>query len=56
MADAYGFEEIPPIKKLANIAERWRPYRSWTSVLFRTELEDRTRAIPEASDESIRDL
>jgi DNA-3-methyladenine glycosylase II len=43
MADAYGFEEISPIGKLADIAERWRPYRSWTSVLFRTELEDRTR-------------
>ncbi|MGH2655371.1 MAG: DNA-3-methyladenine glycosylase family protein [Actinomycetota bacterium] len=39
MADAYGFAEIPSIEKLTEIAERWRPYRSWVSVLFRTELE-----------------
>jgi len=46
MADAYGLDEIPRIEKLAEIAEKWRPYRSWVSVLFRTELEDRTHQIP----------
>ena len=45
MADAYGFEAIPPIDTLAEIAEKWRPYRSWVSVLLRTELEDQTNVI-----------
>jgi DNA-3-methyladenine glycosylase II len=45
MADAYGFAAIPSIEKLTEIAERWRPYRSWVSVLFRIELEGRTHEI-----------
>ncbi|MBA2311270.1 MAG: DNA-3-methyladenine glycosylase 2 family protein [Actinobacteria bacterium] len=45
MSDAYGFDAIPPIEKLAEIAEKWRPYRSWVGVLFRTELEDQTHRI-----------
>jgi DNA-3-methyladenine glycosylase II len=45
MADAYGFDAIPPIETLSEIADKWRPYRSWVSVLFRTELEDRTHEI-----------
>lgn len=45
MADAYDFQAVPSIEKLADIAEKWRPYRSWVSVLFRTELEDRTHDI-----------
>lgn len=40
MADAYDFQAVPAIERLADIAEKWRPYRSWVSVLFRTELED----------------
>ena len=45
MADAYGFRAVPSIERLADIAEKWRPYRSWVGVLFRTELEDRTHEI-----------
>jgi len=45
MADAYDFQAVPSIERLADIAEKWRPYRSWVSVLFRTELEDRTHDI-----------
>ncbi len=45
MADAYGFGAIPPIDTLAQISDKWRPYRSWVSVLFRTELEDRAYEI-----------
>ncbi|MGI8520548.1 MAG: DNA-3-methyladenine glycosylase family protein [Actinomycetota bacterium] len=45
MADAYDFQAVPSIERLADIAEKWRPYRSWVSVLFRAELEDRTHAI-----------
>lgn len=48
MADAYGFAAIPPIEKLADIADKWRPYRSWVSVLFRADLEDRTREVSRA--------
>lgn len=46
MAQAYGFDEIPPIERLSEIAEGWRPYRSWVSVLFRTHLESRTTGDP----------
>lgn len=45
MADAYDFRAVPSIGRLADIAEKWRPYRSWVSVLFRAELEDRTHDI-----------
>ena len=45
LAEAYGFERVPHIDELADIADKRRPYRSWVSVLFRTELEDRTREI-----------
>jgi DNA-3-methyladenine glycosylase II len=41
MADAYGFSAIPPIDTLTQIAEKWRPYRSWVSLLFRAQLENR---------------
>lgn len=50
MADAYGFNAIPSVENLAEIAEKWRPYRSWASVLFRTELEDRTHEISGSND------
>ena len=45
MADAYNFQAVPSIERLADIAEKWRPYRSWVSVLFRAELEDQTHDI-----------
>lgn len=41
MAEAYGYPRVPAVDVLEHIAERWRPYRSWVSVLFRNELEDR---------------
>ena len=45
MAEAYGLDSIPDVDELAAIADTWRPYRSWVSVLFRTEVEDQTREI-----------
>jgi DNA-3-methyladenine glycosylase II len=45
MADAYGFSAIPPIDSLTQIAEEWRPYRSWVSLLFRAQLENRPHEI-----------
>jgi DNA-3-methyladenine glycosylase II len=45
MADAYGLGSDPPIEQLVEIAEVWRPYRSWVSLLLRSDLEDRTNEI-----------
>lgn len=50
MADVYGFGAIPSIGTLIQISDKWRPYRSWVSVLFRAELEDRTHAVAGAHD------
>ncbi|RZS43235.1 DNA-3-methyladenine glycosylase II [Herbihabitans rhizosphaerae] len=41
MVSAYG----PSTVDLHGIAERWRPYRTWISVLFRTRREDLTGEI-----------
>jgi DNA-3-methyladenine glycosylase II len=46
MADAYGLDADPPIERLIEIAEAWRPYRSWVSLLLRAELEDPTHEAP----------
>jgi DNA-3-methyladenine glycosylase II len=40
MAAQYGLGENPSVETLASIAERWRPYRSWVSLLFRAAAED----------------
>ncbi len=45
VAEAYGFTSIPPVEQLIEIAEAWRPYRSWVSLLLRSDLEDRTHEI-----------
>jgi DNA-3-methyladenine glycosylase II len=45
MARAYGLGESPPPERLRAIADRWRPYRTWVSLLLRTELEDDTHEI-----------
>jgi DNA-3-methyladenine glycosylase II len=44
MRERYGLDEAGP-EELAQIAEKWRPYRTWTSVLFRVWLEDETHEI-----------
>jgi DNA-3-methyladenine glycosylase II len=43
MASEYGLGENPSIHTLASIAERWRPYRSWVSLLLRAAAEDAAR-------------
>lgn len=35
MAVSYGYAEVPSVDDLAAIAEKWRPFRSWASLLFR---------------------
>jgi len=52
MADAYDFQAVPAIERLEGIAEKWRPFRSWVSGLFRAELEDRTPDTSGRSDEN----
>jgi DNA-3-methyladenine glycosylase II len=39
MADAYGLGPDPTIERLVEIAEAWRPYRSWVSLLLRAGVE-----------------
>ena len=38
MRTAYGLPDAS-VEQLAEVAEAWRPYRSWVSVLFRTARE-----------------
>jgi 3-methyladenine DNA glycosylase/8-oxoguanine DNA glycosylase len=45
MARAYGLEAQPARERLDAIADGWRPYRTWVSLLLRTELEDETHEI-----------
>jgi len=40
MAKRYGLVD-PDVEALAAIAERWRPYRTWASVLLRVAWEER---------------
>ncbi len=35
VALAYGLPRLPSDKELLEISERWRPYRTWVSVLMR---------------------
>jgi DNA-3-methyladenine glycosylase II len=44
MGAAYG-QPSADVEKLRQIAERWRPYRSWVGLLFRTAREDDTHEI-----------
>jgi DNA-3-methyladenine glycosylase II len=40
LALAYGLEGEPTYKRLGQLAESWRPYRTWVCVLLRRFLED----------------
>ena len=48
MADAYGLGESgrDDVGRLAGIADRWKPYRSWIGLLLRVRAQQRTRADP----------
>jgi DNA-3-methyladenine glycosylase II len=45
VALAYDLTEPPPGYELARISDAWRPYRTWTTLLLRTYLEDETGEI-----------
>jgi DNA-3-methyladenine glycosylase II len=42
MADAYGLGADPDLATLHRIADGWRPYRTWVSLLLRAWREDET--------------
>ncbi len=42
---AYGLDEPSVIEVLEQMAERWRPYRTWMSLHLRAMLEDETGEI-----------
>jgi 3-methyladenine DNA glycosylase/8-oxoguanine DNA glycosylase len=44
MARAYGLVS-PTVAELAELAEGWRPYRTWVSLLMRTRREEETGEI-----------
>jgi DNA-3-methyladenine glycosylase II len=31
----YGLEDPPPLERFTELAETWRPFRTWTTVLIR---------------------
>jgi DNA-3-methyladenine glycosylase II len=45
VALAYGLDEPPTTDQLRLIAERWKPYRTWATLLLRTNLEEETHEI-----------
>ena len=45
VAAAYGLKKPPAAKELTEIAEGWRPYRTWVALHLRTMLEDETGEI-----------
>jgi len=49
-AMAYGLKELPAARELAEISERWRPYRTWVALHLRTMLEDETGEIASQAD------
>lgn len=45
VALAYDLPEPPSAGELARISDGWKPYRTWTTLLLRTYLEDETGEI-----------
>jgi DNA-3-methyladenine glycosylase II len=45
VALAYGLKKPPTAEELSEIAEGWRPYRTWVALHLRTMLEDETGEI-----------
>jgi DNA-3-methyladenine glycosylase II len=45
VALAYRLPEPPSGEQLLRISQNWRPYRTWVTLLLRTQLEDQTGEI-----------
>ena len=39
---AYGLDRVPTTEELEEMAESWRPYRTWVSLHLRAMLEEET--------------
>ena len=48
VALAYDLPGPPSADELARISDGWRPYRTWTTLLLRTFLEDETGGLSRA--------
>lgn len=53
VAMAYRLDEPPALDTLREIAERWRPYRTWVAVHLRTMLEEETGEISGGAGENM---
>ncbi|MGI8866248.1 MAG: DNA-3-methyladenine glycosylase family protein [Rubrobacteraceae bacterium] len=49
VAMAYGLDEPPNLEQLRELAEVWRPYRTWVSLHLRAMLEEETGEITGSS-------
>ncbi|GAA4499668.1 DNA-3-methyladenine glycosylase [Actinoallomurus oryzae] len=45
VALAYGLPEPPSAEELQRLSQRWKPYRTWVTLLLRARLEDETGEI-----------
>jgi DNA-3-methyladenine glycosylase II len=45
VALAYGLPEPPGAEELQRLSQRWKPYRTWVTLLLRAQLEDETGEI-----------
>ena len=45
VALAYRLPEPPSEAELVEYSQRWRPYRTWVTLLLRAQLEDETGEI-----------
>jgi len=54
MTLAYGLDHLPTTQETRQIAEDWRPYRTWGSLLLRVMLEEETQEIARGRGESVR--
>lgn len=45
VALAYGLPGSATPEQIRAISENWRPYRTWVTLLLRTQLEDQTGEI-----------
>jgi DNA-3-methyladenine glycosylase II len=52
MALAYGLDHLPTKEQVSQIAEAWRPYRTWGCLLLRVMLEEETREIARGRESS----
>jgi DNA-3-methyladenine glycosylase II len=44
IADEYALGEPPETRRMTEIADRWRPYRSWVALLLRARAAEKARA------------